>query len=930
MLGRLFIIPAILGGVTFFSIASAEIIDIHRMAASGKGKFRPTGLQSWGPGMLIKKRVGHVVVMGSGVASGSAVVLESFLKALCGPDADQANLPEVVLFARTPCSSEVRTLLEQPWAKRVPVRYFVGTPMDEEELERIKIDDALMTFIIADSYTRHPDSEDRENILRASAVRRIVPNAPMRLMLMRVRNLEIAERVGLDPLHCFSINSLKASLLLSTLRCPGLSTMILNLGIGPIARPNPMGNACNISPWLNEYIEGTTCRLHGFLPGASIVGVPFSDAAVIAGASNIALIAIQHNGHLVVNPASRLTVEYNSVLFGIMPQTPDTDAAESIARTWDVQTWAPVMRKARGRRASRTGFAEPRKVVPFNKSPSSSANSAGRSASVDGLFKQQEETVPDVPKRLWLPGMSITAPKPITAHPKMGLARASIAATEKGSSSRGSFRHLSVLDESRNETNTRFDDMDPRLRSELPRVVENGGHVIIALLGEDLWHQIEALLTSFRKTHATAVVIVGNMKPPKALFNKTKREKGDMAFIFENLYFIRGSPEDGSILAAAGAKYCSRFISLAPSTPPTSEELMMDRENLLVASVIESQLQQWGRPDLMTVYDWYSLKNVRQLPLPLPEWGEEGPTISRSPSISDDGLKTLKPLSASKSPPSPGRSVGGAQSAPMKFNGAREQTGVVPEDDASVSSDNFETKSADPTPSASSATPPKLGTGSARKMSSMGAMTGNGAGTSRYTGKNQGLLRRASSFVVGGRVPALSDAPKKPNIFLRRTIPGLSEGDLSHAVAEARTQCRFASGRVLPKSTIAGLYTVAYDAPGALEIFQDLLDPFDPKSGASIWLYPVPRSDLGKKYCTIAKAVLDQGAVPIGILRNAEASRAPLSFVVTACPQYEGALLTGDTIYVLADQKWASENMPVIPGDAAAGLSNGSSGGTDE
>lgn len=44
---------------------------------------------------------------------------------------------------------------------------------------------------------------------------------------------------------------------------------------------------------------------------------------------------------------------------------------------------------------------------------------------------------------------------------------------------------------------------------------------------------------------------------------------------------------------------------------------MMDRENLLVCSVLEHHLSEWGRPDLAAVYDWFSPHSIKFMP-PVP------------------------------------------------------------------------------------------------------------------------------------------------------------------------------------------------------------------------------------------------------------------------------------------------------------------------
>ena len=50
------------------------------------------------------------------------------------PEVEPSRLPEVVLLAQGPCSDDIRAMLREPWARRAPVRYFVGTPMNSDDL----------------------------------------------------------------------------------------------------------------------------------------------------------------------------------------------------------------------------------------------------------------------------------------------------------------------------------------------------------------------------------------------------------------------------------------------------------------------------------------------------------------------------------------------------------------------------------------------------------------------------------------------------------------------------------------------------------------------------------------------------------------------------------------------------------------------------
>ena len=53
-LGRLFIFFATVGGVAFFSVVSIDFLELQRLEASGKGKYRPSPRR----GM----RNGHILV----------------------------------------------------------------------------------------------------------------------------------------------------------------------------------------------------------------------------------------------------------------------------------------------------------------------------------------------------------------------------------------------------------------------------------------------------------------------------------------------------------------------------------------------------------------------------------------------------------------------------------------------------------------------------------------------------------------------------------------------------------------------------------------------------------------------------------------------------------------------------------------------------
>jgi hypothetical protein len=212
---RFFIILAIFAGVTFFSYISVTMLGIIEMEASGRGRFRPQ--RGWD-----KDERGHILVMGGGVTKGSATVLETFLKVLCASRSALGNdSPEVVLLSQTPCSEPVSKLLKEPWAANLRIHYFIGSPLNKVDMNRVRASEASMIFVIADTETEDTLMEDQRNIMIAASVSRQFPAVQFRLMMVGLPALRLASQVGLSEFNCFSVEAFKAALMGTSLRCPG-------------------------------------------------------------------------------------------------------------------------------------------------------------------------------------------------------------------------------------------------------------------------------------------------------------------------------------------------------------------------------------------------------------------------------------------------------------------------------------------------------------------------------------------------------------------------------------------------------------------------------------------------------------------------------------------------------------------------------------
>ena len=208
ILSRTLCIVGIVGGVTYFSYATVAILDILNQRASGKGSFRPSRKRRY------KKGRGHILVLGGGVNSGKSTVLGTFLEALCR----DGTCPEVVLLTEAPISPRHHDVLDQDWLRRFKVHCFLGSPLSDKDLRRVRLSEASMVFVLSDFETENVQSEDRSNLLYAAHLQRAYPKVPFRLLLTSMPGLWLAGEIGLDVLATFSIESLKASLLASSVQ----------------------------------------------------------------------------------------------------------------------------------------------------------------------------------------------------------------------------------------------------------------------------------------------------------------------------------------------------------------------------------------------------------------------------------------------------------------------------------------------------------------------------------------------------------------------------------------------------------------------------------------------------------------------------------------------------------------------------------------
>lgn len=312
VLGRLWVFIMIVGGVIFFGSETSNISEVYALLSSGKGRFSPKS--------PAKK---HVLVIGGGVL-GSISVLESFLASLVD-SSHGSKVPEVVIVAMSPPSTEMKAMLESAWAMG-NITYLNGNPTTHADLERARIDNVEMCFVLADIAADVPLNEDMNNISRAAVIYRWY-GTPMLLLLLEAKNASFASQAGIPSRFVKGFDDMEETIISSSARCVGLSTLALNLALQDIT---VAGEVPESERWLLEYLEGANKELYGLQLAAEYTGLAFTAAArKVYAEFGVIMIACQDDslgrGQVVMNPGSACTLREATVVFVIAASEKATD-----------------------------------------------------------------------------------------------------------------------------------------------------------------------------------------------------------------------------------------------------------------------------------------------------------------------------------------------------------------------------------------------------------------------------------------------------------------------------------------------------------------------------------------------------------------------------------------------------------------------------
>ncbi|KAK0398293.1 hypothetical protein QR680_002517 [Steinernema hermaphroditum] len=295
ILGRVFMVFFILGGLAMFASYVPEIADLIGQRQKYGGEYK---------GEHGKK---HIVVCGYITFESVSHFLQDFLH----EDREDVDV-EVVFLHRVPPDLELEGLFKRQFTK---VKFFTGTVMDSIDLSRVKVDEADACLVLANKYSSDPDAEDAANIMRVISIKNYSSDIRVIVQLMQYHNkaylLNIPSwdwRRG-DDVICLA--ELKLGFIAQSCLAPGFSTMMANLFAMRSFKTSP-----HTPQWLNDYLRGAGMEMYTETLSHSYVGMGFPEAAdLLFSRLGLLLLAIELKDiekkecNIAINPGSNTIIQ---------------------------------------------------------------------------------------------------------------------------------------------------------------------------------------------------------------------------------------------------------------------------------------------------------------------------------------------------------------------------------------------------------------------------------------------------------------------------------------------------------------------------------------------------------------------------------------------------------------------------------------------
>lgn len=263
------VIVFIVAGVTFFSVETQTLLDVVEDQSSGIIPADVKGV--------------HVVLTGSAMRDVDTSVLKPFvLQLFHRAIIDQGGAwPELVILGKVEDHTEVINFLSDNLRgdMRKYVQFCNADPLTPQALTQAKVDSATVCYILPSTLSGDIDLEDEYNTNVALSVKSLT-RTPFRLVLFRVRSIEIALASGIHPGQCCSLNDLRSSILAQSTRVRGWAHVLTLMTNNVLTHLEGAKKYCHEALIPEQYFHSLSHTIRGFALNKYTAGADFHELAI--------------------------------------------------------------------------------------------------------------------------------------------------------------------------------------------------------------------------------------------------------------------------------------------------------------------------------------------------------------------------------------------------------------------------------------------------------------------------------------------------------------------------------------------------------------------------------------------------------------------------------------------------------------------------
>ncbi|XP_077162491.1 potassium channel subfamily U member 1 isoform X2 [Paroedura picta] len=316
-LGRCFLLFFIVGGLMLFANFIPEIADIVGSTKIYKGSYK-----------TVKGRK-FIVVCGDINLNSVTAFLRDFLSQ------DPGGITTEILFlGENAPNLELETVFR---CYSAYATFFQGSILKNEDLQRVRINDADACLILADTCSAKPYIEDTANIMRVLSIKNQYANVRVVIQIIQSSNKVYLPKLPNwdwkkgDCIICFA--ELKLGLIAQSCLVPGLTTLLTRLFV----RENTQTKNFLLGHW--HEIQGMDYNvLTGHLSN-DFIDMTFQEVCRICFVNlNLMLLAVQfkhgiYANSILINPPLAVKIQYKTMGFFIARNAAEVKRARYFCKT---------------------------------------------------------------------------------------------------------------------------------------------------------------------------------------------------------------------------------------------------------------------------------------------------------------------------------------------------------------------------------------------------------------------------------------------------------------------------------------------------------------------------------------------------------------------------------------------------------------------